>query len=125
MARVTVVNRFVKGFCVAVGLAMVAGTVSYAAGTRIIRIQDQCDPETFDAVFGDGTCVSSHQGVTHHTATDATNANSTNRAVFGPLPNTPRSRPRMAKYATAPKSHDAPIAYPATRRSGGRRQART
>src|SRR5262245_20493867 len=64
MARVTVLNRFVKGFSVAVGLAMVAGTVSYAAGTRIIRIQDQCDPETFDAVFGDGTCVSSHQGVT-------------------------------------------------------------
>jgi hypothetical protein len=63
MARATVMNRFVKGFCVVVGLAMVAGTVSYAAGTRIIRIEDQCDPETFNAVFGDATCVSSHPGV--------------------------------------------------------------
>ena len=64
MDRVTVINRCVKGFCVAVGLAMVAGTVSYAAGARIIRMEDQCDPETFNAVFGDGTCVNSHPGVT-------------------------------------------------------------
>jgi hypothetical protein len=63
MARVIVMNRFVKGFCIAVGLAMFAGTVSYAAGARIIRMEDQCDPETFNAVFGDGTCVSSHPGV--------------------------------------------------------------
>ena len=55
MARATVMNRFVKGFCVVVGLAMVAGTVSYAAGTRIIRMEDQCDPETFNAVFGDAS----------------------------------------------------------------------
>ena len=64
MDRVTVINRCVKGFCAAVGLAMVAGTVSYAAGARIIRMEDQCDPETFNAVFGDGTCVNSHPGVT-------------------------------------------------------------
>src|SRR5262245_58358818 len=64
MSGVTVMNRFVKGLCAAVGLAMVAGTVSYAAGTRIIRIEDQCGPETFNAVFGDGTCVTSHPGVT-------------------------------------------------------------
>ena len=64
MARVTVMNRFLKGLCVAVGFAMVAGTVSHAAGTRIIRMEDQCDPETFNAQFGDGTCVSGHRGVT-------------------------------------------------------------
>jgi len=64
MPHVKVVNRFVKGLWVVVGVAMVAGTVSYAAGARIIRMEDQCDPETFNAVFGDGTCVSSHRGVT-------------------------------------------------------------
>ena len=26
-------------------------------------MEDQCDPETFNAVFGDGTCASSHPGV--------------------------------------------------------------
>ena len=64
MSRVIVVNRFVKGLCVAVGVAVVAGTVSYAAGARIIRLEDQCDPATFNAVFGAGTCVSTHHGVT-------------------------------------------------------------
>lgn len=64
MGRVTVTNRFVKGLCLAVAAAMVAGTVSYAAGARIIRMEDQCDPETFNAAFGAGTCVSSHPGVT-------------------------------------------------------------
>ena len=85
MSHVTVVNRFVKGLCVAAGVAMVAGTVSYAAGARIIRMQDQCDPATFDAVFGDGTCVSSHQGVTfEHFINELTHTERAGGWMFSP-----------------------------------------
>jgi plastocyanin len=47
-----------------VGLAgALAGTVAAAADIRVVRINDQCDPESFDAALGPRTCVSPHTGV--------------------------------------------------------------
>lgn len=33
-------------------------------GTKIITMWDACDPDSFNAVFGDGTCIPGHHGKT-------------------------------------------------------------
>ena len=53
----TVRKHLVAALGIAVGLAIFAGTVGFASDVRIIKMQDQCDPETFNAMFGEGTCV--------------------------------------------------------------------
>jgi plastocyanin len=40
-----------------------AGAVASAAGIRTVAIMDQCDPATFDAAVGPGTCVGNAGGV--------------------------------------------------------------
>ena len=57
-------RRIVTVACISVGLAVafaVAGGM--AANNKVIHMNDQCDPETFNAAIGPGTCVSSHAGV--------------------------------------------------------------
>jgi hypothetical protein len=49
-----------RGLALAVGALVVGALVPAAASardTRDIRIQDRCDPATFDAAVGPGTCV--------------------------------------------------------------------
>lgn len=57
-------RKIVTAGCISVGLATAfAVTDAMAAGLRSIDINDQCDPATFNAVIGPGTCVTSHVGV--------------------------------------------------------------
>jgi len=53
----TVRKRLVAALGIAAGVAIFAGAVGFASDVRIIRMEDQCDPETFNATFGPGTCV--------------------------------------------------------------------
>ena len=48
--------------CLSVALA-VAGSAGFAAGVRTVDAKDQCDPETFNAVIGPGTCTGHNGGV--------------------------------------------------------------
>jgi len=57
-------RKIVTAGCISVGLAVAfAVTVAVASGLRVIDINDQCDPATFNAAVGAGTCVTSHVGV--------------------------------------------------------------
>jgi len=57
-------RRIVTAGCISVGLAVAFGLAGgRAANNKVIDINDQCDPETFNAAVGAGTCVSSHAGV--------------------------------------------------------------
>jgi hypothetical protein len=59
-----IVRSIVRAGCLLVGLAgALAGTVAAAADIRVVKINDQCDPESFNAALGPGTCVSPHAGV--------------------------------------------------------------
>jgi len=40
-----------------------AGVIAYAAAVRTVDVTDQCDPDTFNAAIGPGTCVGDHPGV--------------------------------------------------------------
>lgn len=79
-------RRFLVLLSIAVGLGtFVAGTVGFASDTRIVRIEDQCDPETFDATFGAGTCVSDHPAVSFSTfLTELLNTQRAGGWMFGP-----------------------------------------
>jgi plastocyanin len=54
-------KRSVKGFVFHVALAGVVAALSgaalYSSGLQTVRLEDRCDPETFNAALGDGTCV--------------------------------------------------------------------
>jgi len=51
-------RQFLTGLTLAVALAMVVGhTTGFAAVVRTVTINDQCDPTTFNAAVGPGTCV--------------------------------------------------------------------
>jgi len=41
---------------------MVAPALGREPHQKLIRVLDRCDPETFDAVFGEGTCVPTSRG---------------------------------------------------------------
>jgi len=57
-------RKIVTAGCISVGLALAfAVTVAVASGLRVIDINDQCDPATFNAAVGPGTCVTPHAGV--------------------------------------------------------------
>ena len=56
----TVGKQLVTALGVAAALAVSAigaRAVGIAAGVRTVTMDDQCDPETFNAAFGPGTCV--------------------------------------------------------------------
>jgi hypothetical protein len=57
MSHVSIAKRVVAASCIAFAAAVVAGGVGYAANIRNIMMMDACDPETFNAVLGDGACV--------------------------------------------------------------------
>ena len=60
----TRMKHLVAAGSIAVAVALVAGSsTGFAAGLRTIRMFDQCDPDTFNAAFGDGTCVGNAGGV--------------------------------------------------------------
>jgi hypothetical protein len=50
-----IVRSIVRTGRILVGLACaLAGTVAAAADIRVVRINDQCDPESFDTALGPG-----------------------------------------------------------------------
>lgn len=60
-----------KCLAVAVGVALLFGCLAPGnaqaqekANTATIRIWDACDPDTFNAAFGAGTCIPGHHGMT-------------------------------------------------------------
>jgi plastocyanin len=54
----TVRKQLVTALGIAVGLAGFASrTVGFASDVRIVAMNDQCDPESFNAAVGPGTCV--------------------------------------------------------------------
>jgi plastocyanin len=59
MSRRMLLN-FTGATCVALAGA---GAVGSAAGIRTVSIMDQCDPATFDAAVGPGTCTGNSGGV--------------------------------------------------------------
>ena len=57
-------RRVFINFAAAVCIALAgAGAAASAAGIRTVAIMDQCDPATFDAAVGPGTCVGNAGGV--------------------------------------------------------------
>lgn len=54
-------KRSVKGFVFHVALAGVVAALSgaalYSSGLKTVRMEDRCDPDTFNAALGDGVCV--------------------------------------------------------------------
>jgi plastocyanin len=65
MSRRVLVKLVMAG-CLSSGLA-VAGSVGFAAGVRTVDMKDQCDPATFDAAIGPGTCLGHNGGVSFDT----------------------------------------------------------
>ena len=58
-----IIRNIVKAGCILGGLAVaLAGTVAAASGLRVVDINDQCDPASFNIVPG-VTCVAPHAGV--------------------------------------------------------------
>jgi len=50
-------------FAVAACAALLVGAIGYAASVRTVDINDQCDPDTFNAAIGPGTCTGHNGGV--------------------------------------------------------------
>jgi|KBSSwiStaDraftv2_1062776.scaffolds.fasta_scaffold231443_2 plastocyanin len=51
-------KQLVTAIGIAVALAaLTAGAVGFASEIRTVAMNDQCDPKSFNAVFGDGTCA--------------------------------------------------------------------
>jgi plastocyanin len=54
----TSLKRFSLALAAAVTLVFVThGLTGLAAAIRTVQMQDACDPQTFNAAFGEGTCV--------------------------------------------------------------------
>ncbi len=68
MLRIRVRKKIVMALGLAVGLATVGSrTAGGASGVRIVRMMDQCDPASFNAAVGPGTCVGIRGGVNFDT----------------------------------------------------------
>ena len=73
--------------------ALAVASASAAANSHPVQLIDQCDPDSFNAIIGPGTCVRDHPGVTfdtfisqltnHQTAPAWRNAPSNLSATFG------------------------------------------
>jgi len=53
----TVTKQLVAALGLAAGVAVFAGAVGFASDIRTVKMNDQCDPQTFNAAFGPGTCL--------------------------------------------------------------------
>jgi plastocyanin len=53
--------------CISAGLATAAGSIGFASGVRTVSMKDQCDPASFNAAVGAGTCVGHNGGVAFDT----------------------------------------------------------
>jgi plastocyanin len=68
MSRIQVRKELVMALGLAVGLATVGSRAAGgASGVRIVRMMDQCDPASFNAAIGPGTCVGNKGGVNFDT----------------------------------------------------------
>jgi hypothetical protein len=57
-------RRMLLPLASAIALAIIgASVVAYAATIRTVHINDQCDPATFNAAIGPGTCTGQNGGV--------------------------------------------------------------
>ena len=64
MSRKPIVSRIGLLGCVAIGIVILgAGPSGRAPAVRIVNMLDRCDPASFNDVFGAGTCVFDHPGV--------------------------------------------------------------
>jgi len=62
------VDKLVKAGSVSIGFAVLLATASgIASDIRTVEIKDKCDPATFNARIGPGTCVGRNGGVTFDT----------------------------------------------------------
>jgi plastocyanin len=51
--------------CIVLGIVVLgAGPIGRTPEVRVVNMLDRCDPETFNAAFGAGTCIFDHPGVT-------------------------------------------------------------
>jgi plastocyanin len=55
---------FLPSLAAAAALSLGAATGASAAGHRVIKVDDACDPASFNAVLGDGACVRDNSGPT-------------------------------------------------------------
>ena len=53
-----------RWLAVGIGVAMLLGFVAYAQTNKTITMRDACDPDSFNAVVGPGTCVAGPHGNT-------------------------------------------------------------
>ena len=50
-------------FSIAACFALLVGAIAYAANVRTVSLNDQCDPATFNAAVGPGSCTGHNAGV--------------------------------------------------------------
>jgi plastocyanin len=63
-----VVRKLTIAGSISVALALCcAGSMGFAAGIRTVSMKDQCDPASFNAAFGAGTCTGHNGGVSLNT----------------------------------------------------------
>jgi len=65
--RATRATRLLKGGSAALALAFALVGIGRAAGIRTVLMKDQCDPASFNAAIGPGTCVGHNGGVSFDT----------------------------------------------------------
>ena len=53
-----------RWIAVGIGVAMLLGSLANAQDTKTITMRDACDPDSFNAVVGPGTCVAGNHGTT-------------------------------------------------------------
>ena len=64
MSRTVLAARIVTVVGAALGLAVLGpGIVARASDVRTVDMLDRCDPQSFDDMFGPGTCIFDHRGV--------------------------------------------------------------
>ena len=64
MSRKPIVSRIGLLGCVAIGIVILgAGPSGRAPAVRVVDMLDLCDPASFNGMFGAGTCVFDHPGV--------------------------------------------------------------
>ena len=64
MSRKAIASRVGLLGCVAIGIVILgAGPSGRAPAVRVVDMLDLCDPDSFNAAFGEGICVFEHPGV--------------------------------------------------------------
>lgn len=53
-----------KWFAVGIGVVLLTGCLASAQTTKTITMRDACDPDSFNASVGPGTCVAGQHGIT-------------------------------------------------------------